>query len=233
MTYNYAQLEALWDQAGGPANQASEAAGIAEAESGGNPVAAYPGTTVQPGQGSTTDATGLWQILGLPAGNFTAAELTIPLDNAKMAVAKYQQAGNSFSPWQTYDQGSVQVQNGVAPASSVPGANSQGGSGPSVATPAGGSPASTTPTSTGGNILTNTAVSAFESLLAAFGITPTSIEDMLERLGLMIVGLIAIFMGIKIFTSTSITTSPSAVSKQFKSHPSEAADAAEVAEVAA
>src|SRR5208283_1993800 len=191
-SYNYSELEALWIKAGGPAAQASLAAAIAEAESGGNPLAAYPGTTVAPGAGTGTDATGLWQILGLPSGNFTLPELTIPLDNAKMAVAKYQQAGNSFSPWQTYDTGSYSLKSGVAPATSVTGANSQGGNGAAVNTGGGGgSPASTTPTSTGGNIFTNTAVSAFESLLSAFGITPTSIEDMLERLGLMIVGLIA------------------------------------------
>ena len=114
-TYSYGQLEGLWIAAGGSAATAPLAAALAEAESGGNPLAAYPGTTVAPGQGSTTDATGLWQILGLPAGNFTAAELTDPLENAKMAVAKYQQAGNSFSPWQTYDDGTYSVQNGVAP----------------------------------------------------------------------------------------------------------------------
>jgi hypothetical protein len=127
-TFSYAQLEALWDQAGGPSAQAPIAAAIAEAESGGNPLAAYPGTTVAPGQGSTTDATGLWQILGLPAGNFTAAELTNPQDNAEMAVAKYTQAGNSFTPWQTYDTGAYQqyVQGGIAPNSSGTGGSDTG-----------------------------------------------------------------------------------------------------------
>ena len=116
-SYDYAQLEGLWIQAGGPAAQAPVAAAIAEAESGGNPLAAYPGTTVAPGQGSTDDATGLWQILGLPAGDFTAAELTDPLENAEMAVAKYTQAGDWFSPWETYDTGAYAqyVQSGTSP----------------------------------------------------------------------------------------------------------------------
>jgi hypothetical protein len=135
VSYTYAELEALWVMAGGPTAEASTAAAIAEAESGGNALAAYPGTTVQPGQGTGSDATGLWQILGLPNGNFTLAQLTIPLDNAKMAVAKYEQAGNSFVPWQTYTSGAYEqfLQSGVSPATSVPGANSQGGTGAAVA----------------------------------------------------------------------------------------------------
>jgi hypothetical protein len=123
-TYSYAQLEQLWINAGGPSAVADVAAAIALAESGGNPLAAYPGTTVAAGQGSTTDATGLWQILGLPSGSFTAAGLTDPADNAAMAVAKYQQAGDSFSPWQTYTTGVYEqfLQSGVAPSSAgVPG----------------------------------------------------------------------------------------------------------------
>ena len=107
--YTFAQLEGLWEQAGGSSATAPVAAAIALAESGGNPDAAYPGETIAPGTGTTTDATGLWQILGLPAGNFTAAELTNPQDNAEMAVAKYTQAGNSFSPWQTYTNGAYKA----------------------------------------------------------------------------------------------------------------------------
>jgi hypothetical protein len=139
-TYSYGQLEGLWIAAGGPAAEASTAAAVAIAESGGNPLAAYPGTTVAAGQGSTTDATGLWQILGLPSGDFTAAELTDPLSNAKMAVAKYEQAGNSFSPWQTYDEGDYTLQN-VAPiawtgggGTTTPAAGSGGSSGTAAVT---------------------------------------------------------------------------------------------------
>jgi len=103
-TYTYAQLEGLWINAGGSAATAPVAAAIAEAESGGVSNAAYPSTTVADGQGSNTVATGLWQILGVPAG-FTPAQLTDPAANAQMAVAKYEQAGNSFSPWVTYTNG--------------------------------------------------------------------------------------------------------------------------------
>lgn len=100
---SFADLEQLWVQAGGDPRWAPTMAGIAWAESGGNPDAAYPGETIAPGTGSANDATGLWQILGLPAGNFTAAELTNPLDNAKMAVAKFDQSegagATGLDPW--------------------------------------------------------------------------------------------------------------------------------------
>jgi len=116
--YSYAQLEQLWINAGGPAAQAPVAAAIAEAESGGNSLAAYPNTTVAPGKGSNTDATGLWQILGVPPG-FTPAQLTDPVANAQMAVAKYKAANNSFTPWQTYTSGAylANVSNSTPPSS--------------------------------------------------------------------------------------------------------------------
>jgi hypothetical protein len=120
-TYSYAQLEQLWINNGGPAAVAPTAAAIAEAESKGLSNAAYPGTTVAPGQGSNTDATGLWQILGVPAG-FTPAQLTDPNANAAMAVAKYKAAGNSFSPWVTYTSGAYKayVNDATTPDPNVP-----------------------------------------------------------------------------------------------------------------
>jgi hypothetical protein len=116
--YSYAQLEQLWINAGGSPAAAPVAAAIAEAESGGNSLAAYPGTTVAPGQGSNSDATGLWQILGVPPG-FTPAQLTDPVANAQMAVAKYKGAGNQFTPWVTYTNGAYlpYVSNSAAPSS--------------------------------------------------------------------------------------------------------------------
>jgi Lysozyme like domain len=123
--YSYAQLEQLWINAGGPAAQAPVAAAIAEAESAGNSLAAYPNTTVAAGKGSNTDATGLWQILGVPPG-FTPAQLTDPLANAQMAVAKYNAAGG-FTPWVTYTDGDylAHVSNSIPPSpAGVPAAGS-------------------------------------------------------------------------------------------------------------
>jgi hypothetical protein len=231
-TFSYAQLEGLWEEAGGPAGEASLAAAIAEAESGGNPLAAYPGTTVAPGKGSTTDATGLWQILGLPAGNFTAAELTDPYENAKMAVAKYTQAGNSFSPWQTYDEGDYAVQN-IAPTSkgipTGPGAASVGAGG------SGGSGVSTT--SIPGDIISGIlgqilpGVSGFQEIEGL--VNPNNWVDWLERGALMLFGGILIIIGLYRLTGGGASSESKSEENQVTAAaPPQAAEAEEAAPVA-
>ena len=88
--FSYRQLEQLWVGAGGPSAVAPIAAAIAEAESGGNSNAQNP-----------SGATGLWQILGNPfSGNAFD-----PHTNARMAVAKYRNAGDKFTPWVTFTSG--------------------------------------------------------------------------------------------------------------------------------
>jgi hypothetical protein len=67
--------------------------------------------------------------------------------------------------------------------------------------------------------------------LSAFGITPSNIEDLLERAGLMILGVIAIFQGIKILTEGKIGGSSSNSSKR-GAEAGVGEDAAKVAEVA-
>jgi hypothetical protein len=82
--FSFAALEALWERAGGPAWAASQAASIAECESGGNPRAYNP-----------SGASGLWQILGQPVpGN-----IFDPLVNAENAVAKFRASGDTFAQW--------------------------------------------------------------------------------------------------------------------------------------
>jgi hypothetical protein len=56
----------------------------------------------------------------------------------------------------------------------------------------------------GGNILTSTASGTVTAVLSAFGITPASIGDLLERGGLMIAGIALVFLGVKVFTSESM-----------------------------
>jgi len=192
-TYSYGQLEGLWDAAGGPPAEASTAAAIAEAESGGNSLAAYPGTTVAPGAGSTTDATGLWQILGLPAGNFTAAELTNPIYNAEMAVAKYDQAGDSFSPWQTYDQGNYTVYSNVKPVKWT-GEVPAGNAGTSAQTTAAMTP----------DPLSDPLGWLFDELFGgAISSFKTDVTDWLERGALIVFGAIIIIVGLVMMFKTN------------------------------
>lgn len=111
-TYSYAQLESLWEQAGGSTALAPVMAAIAMAESGGNPAAVN----------SSTDATGLWQI-NLSAGNGAyvpggGANATNPLDNAKAAVAIEKEQG--LGAWTTYTSGAYhQFLEGNVPASAA------------------------------------------------------------------------------------------------------------------
>jgi hypothetical protein len=87
------QLEALWEQAGGPVSAASLAAEVARAESGGRPGAANHNTN------GTVDR-GLWQI-----NSIWGAESTYnALANAKAAVS-ISRDGTNWSPWVTYQHG--------------------------------------------------------------------------------------------------------------------------------
>ena len=118
-TYSYAQLEQLWINAGGPAAVAPIAAAIAIAESNGNPNA----TNLTDNNGTQT-SWGLWQI-----SNGTHAQpvpnILSPAVNAQQAVAKYQGAGNSFTPWGTYDSGAYKadLSPGTSPDPNVPAAS--------------------------------------------------------------------------------------------------------------
>jgi Lysozyme like domain len=87
------QLEALWEQAGGPASAAFLAAEVARAESGGRPGAANYNAN------GTVDR-GLWQI-----NSIWGAESTYnALANAKAAVS-ISRDGTNWSPWVTYQRG--------------------------------------------------------------------------------------------------------------------------------
>jgi hypothetical protein len=88
-TYSCSGLEALWEEAGGPAGSAFMAAEIAMAESGGNPAAVSP-----------TDDFGLWQINGSHGSQATLN----PLANAEAAVA-ISGGGSSWGPWTTFTTG--------------------------------------------------------------------------------------------------------------------------------
>ena len=97
--YSYAQLEQLWINNGGAPALAPVAAAIAEAESSGNSQATNP--TDNKG---TQTSWGLWQISN-GTHDQPVPDILDPNVNAQQAVAKYKGAGNSWSPWGTYDTG--------------------------------------------------------------------------------------------------------------------------------
>lgn len=103
--YTYAQLEKLWIEGGGTRATAPIAAAIAEAESQGW------SNNVNEMDTNGAGSYGLWQInngttfssqgpnYGGPAG------WNNPVENARLAVAKYHGAGNGWTPWGTYTSG--------------------------------------------------------------------------------------------------------------------------------
>jgi len=100
-TLSFARIEGYWIAAGGPSSNAATAAAITGAESG------YLPGNIQPSQPYSTTGWGLWQITpGNSESQFCVDfRLLDPWNNAEAAVAKYRAAGNSFSPWTTYNNG--------------------------------------------------------------------------------------------------------------------------------
>jgi len=82
--YSFGAIEQLWVNAGGPSWAESQAATVAECESGGNPRAYNP-----------SGASGIWQILG----QVVAGNIFDPMVNALNAVSKFKASGNTFSQW--------------------------------------------------------------------------------------------------------------------------------------
>lgn len=119
----YSQLEQVWIQAGGSKALAPLMAAIALAESGG-----YAGATNPTDNGGTQTSWGLWQISNgthsspAPAGT----DPYNPLENARLAVQKYNSQG--LGAWGTYTSGAYrQYYQSNVPPTSLP----QGGSGTS------------------------------------------------------------------------------------------------------
>jgi hypothetical protein len=90
-----AELEALWVKEGGPKSDAETAAAIGLTESGGKSIPNSEGS----------GAEGIMQIKGADSpGNLENPEV-----NMRNAVEKFKGAGDSFSPWQTYDEGTYKA----------------------------------------------------------------------------------------------------------------------------
>lgn len=152
---SYAQAEGLWIKAGGDPAVAPIAAAIVFPESGGNPGALNPVDN-----GGRQSSFGLWQISN---GTHTPPDpnWSDPFVNAKLAVAKYKGAGNTFSPWGTYDSGAYRkyVQGGVPPDMSA------GGAGAVTGVPDGGIQLA----STGGALDPSTWITGVGNLLGELG----------------------------------------------------------------
>ena len=97
-TLSLAQMQSLAASVGFP--DPNLAAAIAEAESGGN-TNAHGDTTLGSGAGSW----GLWQIYVDSHPGVDVARLVDPNYNARIAYSTWLNAGKSFRPWSTYNQG--------------------------------------------------------------------------------------------------------------------------------
>lgn len=105
---SFGQLEALWIKAGGPYQWAPTMAGVALAESGGNPNAQ-----------NASGATGLWQVLLSAHPHVTQAQMLSPAQNAAEAV-KILGGGGGITAWSSDPVGKLATANkGPLPYSSV------------------------------------------------------------------------------------------------------------------
>jgi len=195
---SYAQAEGLWIKAGGDPSVAAIAAAIMFPESGGNPQAINPTDN-----NGTQSSWGLWQIStgthATPDPNWAD-----PLTNAKLAVAKYKGAGNSFRPWGTYNSGAYRryLQNGVPPDMSA------GGAGGVTGVPPGGFPDNGIQTvASGGALDPNTWITGIGNLLGQLG--------NYAFMGLLVVGgSVLVLIGLlMIIRDSSATSSSSTVLK--------------------
>jgi lysozyme-like protein len=134
-TLSYANIEGYWIAAGGPSSEAETAAAITGAESSFEPGIIQQGVDYC-GTAPNEAGWGLWQIT---CGNSepsygTDFQILDPWNSAEAAVAKYDAAGDSFSPWTTYTSGAYEsYEQSVTPATGLtdPGQYTQAGSTPS------------------------------------------------------------------------------------------------------
>ena len=112
------QIRSYAQGAGFKGNDLNTAVAIALAESGGNPMAYNPelGANTAKGSGSR----GLWQIYGAAHPQYNSDLMFDPAANAAAAFAVYKEAGNKFTPWSTYNNGSYAQTSSPALATTAP-----------------------------------------------------------------------------------------------------------------
>lgn len=105
MQYTPNQIAQLAYNAGFRGSALRMAVAVALAESGGNPNAYNPETAAGTTRGS--GSRGLWQIYGTAHPWANNDQAFNPVFNAQAAYRVYREAGNSFSPWSTFNNGSA------------------------------------------------------------------------------------------------------------------------------
>lgn len=105
MAYSAQQIAQLAYNAGFRGSALRMAVAIALAESSGNPSAYNPEAAAGTPKGS--GSRGLWQIYGKAHPEYNTDAMFNPQANANAAFKVYQEAGNSFRPWSTYNNGSA------------------------------------------------------------------------------------------------------------------------------
>ena len=118
------QIAGYAQAAGFPPEELARATAVALAESGGDPGATHSNTN------GSVDY-GLWQINTVHGSLLNQGDKFNPLDNAKMALTVFRGAGNKWTPWPSYNNGSSQgfmAQATLAAAQPVPPASPAGAS---------------------------------------------------------------------------------------------------------
>ena len=106
---SYQQILALAKNAGFSDSDASIAAAIALAESGGNPTAYNPETEASGGTPEGLGSFGLWQIYLKAHPEFSGTNLYDPQVNARAAFDIYSKSRNTFVAWSTFNSGDFQT----------------------------------------------------------------------------------------------------------------------------
>ena len=101
MSLSAAAIDQLMLAAGFPPSELKTGEGIAAAESGGNPLATNSNSN------GTTDY-GVWQINSVHSDLLASGDWKNPADNTRMAHSVWAAAGNSWSPWSTFNSGAYQ-----------------------------------------------------------------------------------------------------------------------------
>lgn len=105
MAYTPNQIAQLAYNAGFRGSALRMAVAVALAESGGNPNAYNPETGAGTARGH--GSRGLWQIYGTAHPWADNDQTFNPIFNAQAAYRVYKEAGNSFRPWSTFNNGSA------------------------------------------------------------------------------------------------------------------------------